>query len=87
MPLFERFPGNPVLEPNHADSWEARAAFNPCVVPCVTHGPDMLHMLYRAQSTPQRVGGHEIELSTVGHAISRGGGMFEARRLLIWTYY
>jgi beta-1,2-mannobiose phosphorylase / 1,2-beta-oligomannan phosphorylase len=87
MPLFERFPGNPVLEPNHADSWEATATFNPCVAPCVTGPSDVVHMVYRAQSTPQRVAGHEIELSTVGHAVSRGGGHFHARRLLIWPRY
>ncbi|MGE0191444.1 MAG: hypothetical protein AB7T63_05310 [Planctomycetota bacterium] len=88
MPLFDRYRGNPVLEPNHADSWEAAAAFNPCVAPCVNERPGVLHMVYRAQSTPQMVAGAELELSTVGHAMRHGPGeSFEARRLLIRPEY
>jgi len=83
MPLFERALRNPVLAPNPADSWEAEAVFNPCVA----SDGRQTHMLYRAESTRQRVAGAPLELSTIGYAGSHGAGPFEGRRLAIRPEY
>jgi predicted GH43/DUF377 family glycosyl hydrolase len=56
-----RYEGNPIIEPNAANSWEAFAAFNPAAL----HLDDRVHLLYRAQ-------GYD-GVSTLGYASSRNG--------------
>lgn len=83
MPLVKRSPKNPLLWPNRENAWEAEAAFNGCAV----QDRSVLHLLYRAESSPQRVGNDELHVSTIGHAVSRGGGRFASRAQLIRPEY
>ena len=77
--MFKRLEENPILKPNNAASWEALAAFNPCVV----KGNKKYHMLYRAQSLPQEYHGEQMSVSSIGYAESTDGIHFDQRRQLI----
>lgn len=79
MSDIRRFEHNPILMPVSENDWEAEAVFNGC--PIVTGG--MLHLLYRAVSSPQMVYGIEMQVSSIGHALSKKGLQFRHRRQLI----
>lgn len=59
--VLERFPENPILEPNSENPWEAFAAFNPAAF----LERDIVHFLYRAQGYNG--------LSVLGYAQSKDG--------------
>jgi predicted GH43/DUF377 family glycosyl hydrolase len=63
---------NPVLIPKSENTWEAEGAFNGCPV---VHN-NRIHLLYRAQSSPQQVDGKLMELSSIGQAASADGVHF-----------
>jgi predicted GH43/DUF377 family glycosyl hydrolase len=74
---------NPILTPNAENAWEAEAAFNGC--PIVSGG--RIHLLYRAMSSPQIVSGKQMQLSTIGHALSTDGIHWKYRRQFIKPEY
>lgn len=76
---LSRIDANPILRPDPAREWESFAAFNGNVI----EYEGRYHLLYRALSAPRRIRGHELRVSSVGHAISEDGIHFESRRLLI----
>ncbi len=78
-----RFSENPLLSPNGKNNWEALAAFNPSVA----SGGKKIHLVYRATSAVQKVDGADLELSTIGHAISADGISFTGREQLIKPEY
>ncbi len=80
---IERFRGNPILSPNGSNNWESLAAFNPSVA----SGGKIIHLVYRATSPAQRIGSANLELSTIGHAVSKDGFIFTNREQLIKPEY
>jgi len=76
---IERSPENPILVPDKTTSWEAEAAFNPSVI----LKDDVTHLVYRAVSSPQTIAGATLEVSSIGHALSRDGIHFENRTQII----
>jgi predicted GH43/DUF377 family glycosyl hydrolase len=83
MSDIRRFEHNPILMPVIENAWEAEAAFNGC--PIVSGG--RIHLLYRAVSSPQRVSGVQMQLSTIGHALSTDGIYWDYRRQFIKPEY
>ena len=83
MSEFKRSSENPILMPNPQNAWEAEATFNGCPVP---HGK-RIHLFYRAVSSPQKVHGINMNLSTIGHALSTDGIHFKYRRQFIKPEY
>ncbi|MBI5732543.1 hypothetical protein HY967_01105 [Candidatus Jorgensenbacteria bacterium] len=79
MLAIKRSLENPILIPLRSNVWEAEATFNPSVVK--TNG--LVNMVYRAVSQRQKVGDTELEISSIGHAISSDGIHFEERTQLI----
>lgn len=75
MPLVKRSPKNPILLPEAGSPWESAAAYNPCVV----EEGGLVHMLYRATGAKRKVGDREVELSSIGHAVSKDGINFKDR--------
>jgi predicted GH43/DUF377 family glycosyl hydrolase len=60
-PSFERFRGNPILEPDPSHPWESKGVFNPAAV----YGRGKTRLLYRAQG--------QDDTSVFGYAESRDG--------------
>jgi predicted GH43/DUF377 family glycosyl hydrolase len=83
MRELRRSPENPVLLPNREHPWEAEAAFNGSVV----KERGTFHLCYRAVSSPQKIGGVTLELSSIGHAKSRDGVHFTRRHELVKPEY
>jgi predicted GH43/DUF377 family glycosyl hydrolase len=83
MSDIRRFEHNPILMPVIENAWEAEAAFNGC--PIVSGGH--IHLLYRAVSSPQRVSGVQMQLSTIGHALSTDGIYWDYHRQFIKPEY
>jgi len=83
MLVAKRSEDNPILLPNPKVSWEAVGAYNPSVV----EFGGKVHMLYRAVSTKQKVDETELEISSIGHAISKDGIFFGERTKLIAPEY
>ena len=83
MLAVKRSDENPILSPDKKNFWEAEAAFNGCVVKSGKN----FHMVYRAMSARQKVYGNEMELSTVGHAVSGDGINFEKKEQFIKPEY
>lgn len=79
MHLLERDRNNPLLMPCADRSWEASAAFNPCVV----RDASGYHMVYRAQAPATMLNGQPFALSTIGYACSEDGIRFSGRRQII----
>ena len=79
----KRFKGNPILTPDGNSNWESNATFNPSAA---RDGNDV-HLVYRAVSKMQKVGDASLELSTVGHAVSKNGSAFMGREQLIKPEY
>jgi predicted GH43/DUF377 family glycosyl hydrolase len=78
MPLAKRLLENPILLPDPKSAWEAVAAYNPSVL----EEGGLVHMLYRATGAKQKIGNIEIEISAIGHAVSKDGINFTNRELL-----
>jgi len=83
MSDFRRSEENPVLLPNEENDWEAEATFNGCPI---VHSK-RIHFFYRAVSSRQNVQGIEMNLSTIGHALSTDGTHFKHRRQFIKPEY
>ncbi len=64
---LERFPQNPVIQPDPRHPWEARAVFNPGAL----YEEDKVHLVYRAMS--------EDNTSVLGYAASKDGFTFNER--------
>ncbi len=65
--LFERYEGNPILEPTAKNSWEAQAVFNPAVLDI----DNTIHIVYRAMSYDNT--------SVMGYARSNDGVTIDYR--------
>ena len=83
MHTLTRSTANPILLPNGSNDWEKKAAFNGSVV----KQNGQFHMVYRALSNPTYYQGHNLELSTVGYAVSSDGIHFADHRQLIKPEY
>jgi predicted GH43/DUF377 family glycosyl hydrolase len=79
MFTIKRSPENPILLPDRDQSWEAGAVFNGSPI----RDGNTIHLLYRAESSPQLCNGVEMSVSTIGHAVSQDGVHFSERRQLI----
>lgn len=79
MLALERSPENPILRPRYEVPWEGFGAFNGCPVA----DGDVIHLLYRAQSSEQAHRGASLRLSTIAHTTSADGLHFGERRPLI----
>jgi predicted GH43/DUF377 family glycosyl hydrolase len=64
---LERFSGNPIIQPNPAHEWEAKAVFNPAAI----YEEGKVHLVYRAMS--------EDNTSVLGYASSKDGVIFNER--------
>jgi predicted GH43/DUF377 family glycosyl hydrolase len=64
---LERFPGNPVIQPNPEHGWESKAVFNPAAI----YEDGKVHLVYRAIS--------QDDLSVMGYASSNDGFNFDER--------
>jgi predicted GH43/DUF377 family glycosyl hydrolase len=64
---LERFPRNPILEPEPKHSWESKAVFNPGAL----YEEGKVHLVYRAVS--------EDDTSVLGYAASSDGFTFDER--------
>lgn len=78
MTTLQRDPNNPILEPNPEHEWEKEGAFNGCV----TFANGKYHMVYRAFSSPKQQNGTNMNVSTVGYAVSDDGIHFKDQRQL-----
>jgi predicted GH43/DUF377 family glycosyl hydrolase len=83
MTEIRRSEENPVLIPLSENTWEANGTFNGCPV----RDGGKIHFVYRAISSPQKIAGHELPLSTVGYALSNDGIHFRNRRQFIKPEY
>jgi predicted GH43/DUF377 family glycosyl hydrolase len=79
MATLTRVPQNPILNPDENLDWEKEAAFNGCVV----FANGLYHMVYRAVSSKKKHQDVEMEISTVGYAISDDGVTFRDHRQII----
>lgn len=70
---------NPILKPNRENPWESKGSFNGSII----QDKGLYHLVYRALSDFQDFRGRRLQLSTIGHAVSRDGINFEKRRQLI----
>ncbi len=64
---LERFPGNPIIQPNPEHGWESKAVFNPAAI----YEQGKVHLVYRAMS--------ENNVSVLGYASSKNGTNFKER--------
>src|SRR3989338_5328108 len=74
---------NPVLLPDRDQSWESEATFNGSAV----QDKGKVHLLYRAESSPQLCADVIINVSSIGHTVSADGIHFSNRRQLIKPEY
>jgi predicted GH43/DUF377 family glycosyl hydrolase len=82
--ITKRYNNNPLLMPSDINSWEGKATFNGC--PIKERGK--IHLFYRAESTPTEVAGSQLNVSSVGYAVSNDqGNTFEGRTRLIAPEY
>lgn len=71
MFVIKRSPHNPILAPDHNDSFESYATFNPS--PVKTSAGVVI--LYRAQSDPEPFQGGMFSLSSIGVAVLKNGSI------------
>ena len=62
MFIVRRYKHNPILAPDHNEAWESFETFNAAPIKVGSK----LHLLYRAQSLPENIGGSHFSLSTIG---------------------
>lgn len=79
MNIAKRSSKNPLLRPDKTISWEAEATFNGC--PVLSNST--IHFVYRAVSTLEIFKGKEMNISSIGYAVSVDGITFHRRRQLI----
>ena len=79
MTVIRRSKRNPLVWPNRENGWEAEAAFNGCAL----RTPKRIDLFYRAESSPEKIDGNEMRLSSIGHAASADGLRFTEREQLI----
>lgn len=79
MFVVKRSKLNPILAPNQENSWENYAVFNGNPIQI----KDKIHMVYRAQCTPERVEGNTFSMSVIGKAESKDGVNFKNREVFI----
>lgn len=70
---------NPILIPRSDVPFESEATFNPCPV----EDRGKIHLLYRAESGRRMIGDVDLEMSSIGYAVSRDGVHFKDRKQLI----
>ncbi|PID51926.1 MAG: hypothetical protein CR972_04445 [Candidatus Moraniibacteriota bacterium] len=58
---FERFEGNPIIEPTHSGDWESKYVLNPTAI----YDEGKIHILYRAQD--------DEDTSRIGYATTEDG--------------
>ncbi len=83
MPTVKRSPHNPIFAPDPSSAWEAVGAYNPSVA--MKDG--VVHALYRASATKSKVGDIELEISSIGHAVSDDGVHFRDRKRFVFPQY
>ncbi len=76
---IKRSEENPILVPISENAWEAEAVFNGCPV----FFNKEIYFLYRALSLPQKINGVEMQVSSIGCALSADGAHFKNRRQFI----
>lgn len=81
--MLKKSPENPIILPSPENPWESEAAFNPSTV--LDGGKT--HVVYRAVSGKQKIGGNELEVSSIGYAVSSDGIHFKHKRQLIKPEY
>lgn len=69
---LQRYPSNPILEPNPQSDWESKNVFNPSVI--LHQG--LFHMYYRAQGLDG--------ISRIGYAVSQDGVNWNRLRMPIF---
>ncbi len=79
MLIAKRHPQNPLLSPDHDNSWEAVSSFNGCPI----EHENEIHLFYRALSPDIHHAGTDMKLSTVGRAKSKDGINFTSREQFI----
>jgi len=75
---------NPILDPPIGSIWEEEATFNGSII---KKDEDKYHFLYRAISSPIVYYSKEIELSSIGHAVSTDGIEMKSREQFIVPEY
>jgi len=55
--------------------------------PSVVYADGKYHMLYRAFAAKQKIGNEELEVSSIGHAVSKDGVSFGERSRLLFPQY
>lgn len=79
MASAQRDKNNPVLKPNESASWESDSVFNASPI----KKGRKFHIFYRAVSDFQKIDGDELQVSTIGHAVSKDGKNFQERKQFI----
>lgn len=83
MVKIKRHPRNPILTPDEDTPWEAVGTYNGSIV----KEKNKYHFVYRAVASKQHYFSQNIELNSIGHAISHDGFDFKQRKLLINPEY
>ncbi|MBI4009197.1 hypothetical protein HY357_03115 [Candidatus Roizmanbacteria bacterium] len=75
--LFNRYPSNPILQPNSNNPWESFATFNGSVI----KKDNQYIMLYRAMGNEVNIDTKNLQLSVIGKAESTDGYSFSNRKI------
>ena len=75
--LFQRYSGNPILQPNPDNSWENNAVFNGSII----KKDKQYVLLYRAIGEEVDVDPRKLRLSVIGKAESTDGYKFTGRKI------
>ncbi len=80
MFVVKRYKNNPVLSPDSNNSFENFAAFNGNPIEV----GKKIHLLYRAQTIPERFDGGVFSMSVIGRAVSDDGIKFKNKEKFIY---
>ena len=83
MFVVKKSKNNPILSPQTNNYFESFAVFNGNPIKV----GEQIHLLYRAQSIPERFENNSFSLSVVGKAESRDGFSFKKREVFITPEY
>ncbi|MDP2585359.1 MAG: hypothetical protein Q8P29_00600 [Candidatus Levybacteria bacterium] len=83
MSILNRYPNNPILEPNPQNPWESFAVFNGSII----KKGNNYNLFYRAMGEEQIHFGKKLRLSTIGKATSLNGVNFKNRQQFIKPDY
>src|SRR3989344_1119417 len=75
--LFQRYPQNPILQPDGKNNWESYTVFNGTVIKI----EDKYILLYRAMGKEIEIDSRKLRLSVIGQAESKDGYNFENRKI------